>query len=833
MNIAFDAIALFGPLSKNRGIGNYAMGQFCAMIDQDEENRYFLINYVENTSIKDRLRHPERLTELYYYVGKDYCIADKSELNGFFGSLVCGFLKEYKIDLFYITSPFDGHFRPYRREWFQGVQVVATVYDIIPYVFKDHYLSDKGSLAWYEGCIATLRWVDRLLVISQSVKDDLISYLNFSPEKIQVIWGASNTIFQVLNLPHQEKQALLDKFSINRPFIMCTGGDDERKNIAGLIKAYAQLPYELRTSHQLVIVCKLSQESVERYQQLAEELGIKSELVLTNYVSDEDLVGLYNLCKFVAFVSIYEGFGLPVTEAWACGKAVLTSENSSLGQIAGDAAITVDPFSIEDIAKGLEKALTETDLSALAKQGQERLKLFQWDKVAENTLAVLSLLPQKKEREQVCKTLAFFTPLPPMRSGISDYSVDILHELAKYYNIDVFIDDGYTPTDCLPAGIKVYSHSSYRHRRHRYFDTVYQVGNSTYHTYMWEYLRRYGGTMVLHDYNLHGVVGAIRSMQGFDAYREILKQEFTPRELFLLMGPEGNQIPDPNVPVNAFLSNYAHKIIVHSNWAGERLLERDPSRWVRRIYHYAHQEDNMDKALVRQALGLKEDALLFASFGFVHSTKRIIPALKAFARLLPDFPYAQYIFAGSMDEALAPDFEKTVEELKLSDHVTVTGYTELDAFQQYMDASDICINLRWPYNGETSGSFMRLLAKGKCTLVSNLGSFGEIPDACCIKLPCAQERSEEQEIDDIYQALHALAENENLRKSYEEAARHFAQEELGIHQIVRQYANFIEEERNFSYTREDLDCLRLELHANAYTHEEIEALAETITVGRK
>ena len=615
---------------------------------------------------------------------------------------------------------------------------------------------------------------------------------------------------------------------------MCTGGDDERKNLARLIEAFAALPRELTDTYQLVIVCKLSARSEERYLALAERCGVQGRVVLTNFVSQEELLQLYNLAEWVAFPSTYEGFGLPVTEAWACGKPVVTSNNSSLVQIAGDAAVLVDPFSAEDMARGLKEALTESDREALIRRGRERLKQFSWEMVAAATQAALQELPGRSVQPAVRRRIAFFTPLPPLQSGISDYSVDILGELRRYFDIDVFLDEGYRAEDCLSEGIQVFSHREYRARRKLYYDTVYQMGNSVFHVYMWPYVRKYGGTLVLHDNNLHGNVRHVFLTERKDmaGYRSVLGEDYSEAELRSFFGADEQQLPALETEVNGFLTNYADRILVHSRDACEKLLRRDIGRRVRQINHYAKISPAANGQEAKAALGFSQDVLLFASFGFVQATKRAIPILRAFAKLAEEFPQARYVFVGKLGEGTEERFWETAELLGVKEKVTVTGYVDLEAFQQYMAAVDICLNLRWPYNGETSGSFMRLLAMGKCVVVSDLGSFREVPDEACVKLEKAEGREEADEAEEICRAMRRLAGDAALRESYGRAARSFAESTLDIRIIGKKYADFLLDESRPALTEKTMEFLRGQVLEKGYSETQLRALASTLAFSR-
>jgi glycosyltransferase involved in cell wall biosynthesis len=420
-------------MSKNRGIGNYSIGQLKALFSLDKDNRYFLLNFYEDICLRDILNYGDNVQEYYFYSGHNLFLLRNPAYTGIAGNIIRNFINEHGIELYYITSPFDGHFL-YNSEWLENTRYMVTVYDIIPYVFKGHYFPSPGSMKWYKQALDFALNADAILVISDSVKNDLVKYARAKPEKLRVIYAASDKQrFRVLNLPEKETGVLRQKYGITDKFIMCTGGDDDRKNMAELIEAYSLLSKNLRDEYQLVIVCRLSGPAVERYNQVKGRFGVQDRVIFTNYVPDEDLSALYNMATVQAFVSQYEGFGLPVLEAMMCGLPVLTSSNSSLGEIAKGAAIMVNPFDTKDISRGLETILTKADLDELRRLGFERAKEFSWERTAALTLSAINeVKPGGKVLErQTVRKAAFFTPLPPIQSGISDYSVDIIRELAN------------------------------------------------------------------------------------------------------------------------------------------------------------------------------------------------------------------------------------------------------------------------------------------------------------------------------------------------------------------------------------------------------------------
>ncbi len=805
MNIAFDATAILGPMSKNRGIGNYALSQFAKMIDRDKNNTYYFMNMIEEGfTLADYVSKNAVFHEDFINTGKNNMLLRSDKYSDVVGAVIRRYIEENNIDIFYITSPFESNYIAYKKEWFGRAKVVATVYDIIPYVMKENYLADKTTYKWYMSCIDNLRWADEIFVISESVKTDMIEHLGFNGGNIHVIWGAVDKQYEKLEISDADKNALLKKFGISGEFIMCTGGEDGRKNLDGLIRSYALLPTELKNKYSLVVVCKLSENGMNKLSEVAKKSGVSKNVVFTNFVTSEELVMFYNLAALMAFPSKYEGFGLPIVEAWACGTPVLTSNNSSLCQIGGDAALLVDADSDKSVAAGMEKALHPEMLAELAEKGEKRLELYRWDRVADIAIDFLNEIPPAPIAEKNVKScrehIAFFTPLPPVESGISDYSEDIINALSSYLDIDVFIDDGYTPSTSFPESVNVYNHKEYTKKYSQYSDTVYQMGNSEYHFYMYPYVQKYRGTLVLHDYNMHGAVYhyAMNKNKGdYQLYRKCLLEDFSVAEVDNYIQAQKNGSANPaiyDMETNGLVTNYAKKTIVHSEEAKYKLLMNDIKRDVRVIASYAIIDELPDAGQIKENNGFGRDTVVISAFGGIHDTKRAVPILKAFAKLKSEVENVHLLFAGKLADGIKDNFERIIAENNISDSVTVTGYIDLDKFKEYIDMTDICLNLRYPSNGETSGSLMRILAKGKCVVVNEIGSFAEIPDEICVKLPPANVTGEMREIEIIFSTMKELVDNPEKRGSLGKRARKFAEENLDINIVAKHYYDYIVEE---------------------------------------
>ena len=397
----------------------------------------------------------------------------------------------------------------------------------------------------------------------------------------------------------------------------------------------------------------------------------------------------------------------------------------------------------------------------------------------------------------------------------------------------MFIDDGYTPECELDHSIRLYNHKEFPARAMRYDHILYQMGNSMFHYYMYPYLRSYGGILVLHDYNMHTVgrhIALYVSADGLNAYEEYLREDYSAEFVSSYLGKvqNGGAI-DTSIVSNGFVSNYASKIIVHSNYAREGLLEHDLGRNVRTIPLYAKVESLADTVEAKKFFGYSADSFVMAAFGHIHYTKRAIPILKAAIRFMKEQINVQLVFVGKLDENLKPEFEKVVQDSGMADRIRVTGYVDLDDFTNYIDATDVCFNLRYPYNGENSGSLARILAKRKAVVVNDVGSFGEVPDQCCVKLPSVEKLSAKKEEKLIYQTMKKLYEDADLRENLGLNARRYVEEILDLEKIAEQYTAFINEPNCAVITESILETIQhQEIRTKRYTVEQARGLAKTL-----
>jgi glycosyltransferase involved in cell wall biosynthesis len=226
--------------------------------------------------------------------------------------------------------------------------------------------------------------VDAVITVSRQSCQDLIKYLPVNPKKINVIPEAASLHFHPLN--EAEYLPALERHGIRRPYILSVGSLEPRKNLLRLLEAYARLE---GSRPSLVIAGARNYWKSSPVVETVSRLGLEQHVRFTGYVEDADLPALYSAASLFVFPSLYEGFGLPVLEAMACGTPVVTSSVSSLPEVAGDAALLVDPRDVDAIASAMRRILDDSDLAAdLRARGLARAAQFSWERTARETLAV-------------------------------------------------------------------------------------------------------------------------------------------------------------------------------------------------------------------------------------------------------------------------------------------------------------------------------------------------------------------------------------------------------------------------------------------------------------
>ena len=285
-----------------------------------------------------------------------------------------------RVDVFHSTSHF---FWPQRKG-----KRLATVHDLT--IFKMPQLFPPQMRGFCRESIGRIvNSADLICADSHHTRADILETFRVSEIKVKVVYAGVAQCFRRLELRPEWRH---ETFRIKKPFILFVGVIEPRKNIDALVDAYENLWRKGRISCQLVIAGRKGW----LYEPIVDKISrsrSKHQICLLNYVKPSDLVLLYNAAELFVYPSLYEGFGLPVLEAMACGTPVVTSNVSSLPEIAGDAAWYVDPLSVESLSHGIETMINDGNLRKdLSRKGLERSRLFSWRNTANQVLELYQSL---------------------------------------------------------------------------------------------------------------------------------------------------------------------------------------------------------------------------------------------------------------------------------------------------------------------------------------------------------------------------------------------------------------------------------------------------------
>lgn len=346
--------------------------------------------------------------------------------------------------------------------------------------------------------------------------------------------------------------------------------------------------------------------------------------------------------------------------------------------------------------------------------------------------------------------LAWFSPLPPIQSGISEYSELILNQLKNDYQIDLWVD-GYLPRLEFYKYFRIIDYTLNPEVipiLKTYDAIIYNMGNSQYHTSLFEVLRNYPGIVILHDYVLHHFMADywLNKKKDPESYfKEILEEhgptvEKTARLSLQSLGKELWTTEDViKYPLNGSVLEKAKAVVVHSEFV-KKLVENHDHGKVVKFDAPAYPIPPSALTKTRKDLDLPENKLILTSFGFKIPNKRIDTILEVISNNKYLYDNIFYLTIGQSDTFY--DLDKYLEASNVTSKTKNLGYLPIEKAYAYIHCSDICINLRNPTMGETSASLLRMMSLGKPVIVSKCGWYAELPDEAVVKIDPLEENQQ-------------------------------------------------------------------------------------------
>ncbi len=840
-------------ISRLHGIGRYSLEFTKALIKESKKNEFFI---VLNSAFPDSIE-PLRETFKNLVPASQMKIFDtpqpvaardpkNNQRRKISEKIRENFLASLNPDLIYISSLFEGLIDNvvtslHQLPEIQRFSTAITLYDLIPLTFPEQYLGNPHARNFYMQKIQFLKKAELLLAISDSAQKETVNMLGIPSSHVINCSGGVDIKFKPIEISTEKNYQISENYKILQPFIFYNGGFDIRKNVNSLIIAYSLLPKELQKSHQLVITGESSEYLKYEVYSLANKLKLeKNKIIVTNYISDEQLISLYNLCSLFVFPSLHEGFGLPVLEAMACGAATIASNTTSMPEIIGCKEALFNPKKPRDIANKISEVLINQNFKNYLKEhGIKQAKKFTWKKSAQNALeAFENIKNEKKEKifikKHNKKKLAYISPLPPKKTGIADYSARLLPELTCFYDITVISDQTETNDDWLSSIFFIKDINWFKEHASSFDIILYQIGNSPFHYYMFKLINNYPGVVVLHDFFLGGMFHyADRIISGEEYIFERMLYYSHGYPSLIYQKKHGREASYDKYPCNLTILNQSLGTIVHSQhavdlvqtWYGPNMTDS-----IKKISegHLIKKISEKNKKNSKKKLGFCKKDFLICSFGFIHPNKLNHRLILACKKILL-YKNIQLVFIG---EKYKGDYDKfilnTIEETKLKKQIHFTGFISSELLETYLSAADIAVQLRTQSRGETSASLLNCLAYGIPTIINSHGIFSEIPNDIVIKLD-----NNFSDID-LEKSIYKLYQNIALQQEMSERALNYINRYHSPFNTAEQYFDtieyFIENNKNFKEQQLIKYLAKNELfHSN---HENLVATANAISFNR-
>ena len=402
------------------------------------------------------------------------------------------------------------------------LRLLVTLFDLIPQAMPEEYLQDPGLRRRYRARVELVRQADHVVAISDHSAAEAVRLLGLDRGRVSKVELAPAPTFR----PPRSREAAVEAAraavaGLERDYVLYTGGSDPRKNVEGLLEAWARLPAPLLERWQLVLACHLPPLRRHHFEVMADQRGFGRRFLVTGWVSEDTLVALNQGAGLFVFPSLAEGFGLPLAEALACGTPSIGSNRSAVPELlppealfeAGDPAAT---------AAAITRALTdEAHRRRLTEHAVRPPRT--WADVAAGTLGVYdrvagsdrpplrrSAVGAPGQRRGGTLRLALATPLPPQGGGVADYSTRLLTELRELAEVDALVDGPPHERPAMkaaqaPDGVTVRRVASLERLEAvagPYDGVVYSIGNSEFHTGALSMLARRPGVVLAHDVRL-------------------------------------------------------------------------------------------------------------------------------------------------------------------------------------------------------------------------------------------------------------------------------------------------------------------------------------------
>ena len=751
------------------------------------------------------------------------------------------FIASLQPDVVHVMSLFEGYIDNAVTSigiFAQQIPTIVTFYDLIPFLNPDAYLSvNQRYISYYYRKLENLKRAHHFLAISESAAQECKIVLDLTAETVTNISSACDTVFMPMVIEADEKQELLKRFGITQSFIMYSGGDDARKNLPRLIHAYVSLDKSLLNSYQLVLVGKMNEGNIKELEDILKSVGVsEKKLIFTGYVTDEELAKFYNLCSMFVFPSYHEGFGLPVLEAMSCGAPVIGSNTTSVPEVVGRQDTLFDPYDVLDISQKLKKVLEDEDFRAeLIAHGFKQAQKFSWDITAKiaikeyERLYASNKMPKASLYRSIRPKLAYVSPLPPERTGIADYSAELLPVLAKYYDIEVVVAQEQVSDTWVQSNCPIRDSQWLRSNAHKMDRVLYHVGNSPFHQDMLSLIEEITGTVVLHDFFLSGLLSYL---ENFDIIKYAWVHALYQSHGYIAVQERYHESKSGDVqtkyPVNLPILQNAQGVIVHSDYSrnlGNEWYGNNFSEHWKVIPLLRKPCKKIGRAQSRKILGLKVDDYVICSFGFLDPTKLNHCLLQAWLEsgLSKDLNCVLIFVGENHGGEYGVRLLENIRVSGLVKRIFISGWVDSVTYSHYLATADLAVQLRTLSRGETSAAVLDCMNHALPTIVNANGSMANLPSDAVWRIPDNFDQSQ------LAEALEILWKNAEKRIKLGKWAQKNIQTQHAPDECAKQYVDAMEQfHAQSQYDTHSLVKAITELDGHSATDTEYRLLSQAI-----
>jgi glycosyltransferase involved in cell wall biosynthesis len=825
MRIILDLQSVQGP-SRNRGIGRYSLQLSKALIQQAKNHEIYIalnahpiesVAFIRETfdSLipQNRIKVFEAPHAISWHDYKNYWRIKAAE------KIREHFLASLAPDIVFISSLFEGwgDIPLSIGELNHNYLTVTTLYDLIPFIFREFYITNDEVCNFYFRKMQFLKKSDLLLTISHSALQEAVELLAFPQNRIVNCSVGVDAKFKPYPINEQDKVEILKGYGINQKFIFYIGGLEFRKNVVNLIEAYALLSAQLRKQFQLVIAVNTTETIATSYVKVFKSrFKLEAdEILLLHYLPEEQLIFLYNTCSLFVFPSLHEGFGLPIIEAMACGAPVISSNTSSMPEATGCTEALFDPNNPQDIANKITEVLTnEYFLNFLKKHSKVHAGKFTWEATAEKALAALeNLYANKKatrkaffEMPHCKKKIAYVSSFPPEKSRIANYSTVLLPELACFFEITLISNQAHLDDSWLNANFQMKDVDWFTGYAHLFDLVLYHFGNSAEYDFLVPLLNSYPGIVVLHDFFLGNLFSGLKDntlKHKNLIYHALYQSHGFPGLAF--QQEKGQDATLHSFPCNFTIFKRALGIIVHShhhldlakNWYGANIT---PKFQVVYPPCLSKKVTEAERQQAKQKLGFSANDFLICTFASLKSNTLNHRLLQACSHRLKSQKNTYLVFIGAIKDLNYYKFLKNlIKKYKLKKQVRFVGYATAMSFKNYLLSTNIAMQLRAPPDDASAVTLLNCLAYGIPTIANQHANMQDLSAEAFIKLHDSFTDSE------LAGAIDMLYHNLELRKRLSLQALNYVQQHHHPAKIGKQYHQALE------YFAANTDCMEQNL----------------------